>query len=269
MEQAGSENFPVASKVLPRRYVRHLSAVYDFARIVDDVGDEAPPSERSRLLDLLEDEVGRMYEGTARLPVTRALSATVKACDIPDEPFRQLIAANRRDQLVNRYETYDELLDYCTLSANPVGRIVLRIFDVSTPGRVVLSDSVCTALQLVEHLQDVAEDLVIRDRVYLPAEDLARFGCRVDDLRAPHAGERVRELIAFECARTGRLLGHGARLVGTLRGAARLAVSGYVAGGRASLGALDRADHDVLAGPPRAPRSRLVGHMVRTLILGR
>lgn len=243
-------------------------AVYDFARTVDDVGDEAPVSDRSELLGRLADEVDRMYSGTARLPVTRALSATVLACGIPAEPFHHLIAANRRDQLVTRYRTYDELLDYCTLSANPVGRIVLHIFGVASPERFELSDAVCTALQLVEHWQDVAEDLS-RGRVYLPEEDLARFGCTVEDLRAGHAGTQVRRLMAFECERAEGLLAGGARLVGTLRGAARLAVSGYVAGGRAALAAIAKARYDVLAGPPRAPRPKLLGHATRLLVLGR
>lgn len=243
-------------------------AVYDFARTVDDVGDEAPVSDRSELLGLLADEVDRMYSGTARLPVTRALSATVLACDIPAAPFHHLIAANRRDQLVTRYRTYDELLDYCTLSANPVGRIVLHIFGVATPDRFELSDRVCTALQLVEHWQDVSEDLM-RGRVYLPEEDLARFNCTVEDLGAAHAGPRVRQLMAFECRRAEGLLTQGARLVRTLRGAARLAVSGYVAGGRAALAAIARDRYDVLAGPPRGSRSKVLVQASRLLVLGR
>lgn len=258
--KAAAENFPVAIRVLPGRYRRHLSAVYDFARVVDDVGDEAPAGLRADLLDRLDDEVA----GTATLPVTRALAATMAACGIPAEPFHRLIAANRQDQLVGSYPTFDELLGYCALSANPVGRVVLHIFGAATPDRFARSDAICTALQLIEHWQDVAEDLA-RGRVYLPQEDLARFGCTLDDLRA----DRVRALIAFECARAGELLDEGARLVGTLRGAARLAVAGYVAGGRSALAALARSGYDVSAGPPRASRSRIVVPAFRTLILGR
>lgn len=266
--RADGENFPVALRLLPAKYRKNLSTVYNFARLVDDIGDEVPEGERRDLLDILEDEVARVLANKARFAVTRALSQTVAECGIPAEPFFRLIAANRRDQTIRAYRTFDELLEYCALSANPVGQIVLHIFGTVTPARLALSDSVCTALQLVEHWQDVAEDRA-RGRVYLPQEDLTRFGCTAEDLRAPRADARIRKLIAFECDRTARLLDDGARLVGTLHGAARLAVSGYVAGGRAALRAIARAGHDVLAGPPRASRPRLIGPAARAFVLGR
>jgi squalene synthase HpnC len=266
--KAGGENFPVALRFLPRQYRQNLSTVYNFARLVDDIGDEVPEAERGDLLDLLEDEVGRVMSGAARFEVTRALSRTVAECSIPADPFLRLIEANRRDQVVAGYETFDELLEYCDLSANPVGRVVLYIFGAATPERLSLSDSVCTALQLVEHWQDVAEDLG-KGRVYLPREDLRRFGCDTADLKAPHVDGRMRDLMAFECDRASRILDDGARLVGTLRGAARVAVAGYVAGGRTALKAVARAGYDVLAGPPKAPRSRMVAPALRTYLLGR
>jgi len=196
--QAPAENFPVALRFLPRRYRRHLAAVYGFARSVDDMGDQAAAQERLDLLDELEADLGRLYrmvppataagpgDGPPRLAVIRALAPTVVACAIPAQPFHDLIAANRQDQAVSRYPAYTDLLDYCRLSANPVGRIVLHIFGAATPVREALSDRVCTALQLAEHWQDVAEDLRA-GRIYLPQEDLDRFGCSEQDLAAPSA----------------------------------------------------------------------------------
>jgi squalene synthase HpnC len=306
MAQAGAkapaENFPVALRFLPRRYRGHLAAVYGFARSVDDMGDQAAPQERLDLLDELEADLRRLYrmvppaatlgtegpagagpapargdpaaasgaaaDGPPRLAVIRALAPTVVACAIPAQPFHDLIAANRQDQVVSRYPAYGDLLEYCRLSANPVGRIVLHIFGAATPAREALSDRVCTALQLAEHWQDVAEDLRA-GRIYLPAEDLDRFGCSERDLAAPRAGPQVRALIAFEEQRARELLDAGAPIVGTLRGAARAAVAGYVAGGRAALAAIAASGYDVLRATPRPGKPRVAAELVRAYATGR
>jgi squalene synthase HpnC len=281
--KASAENFPVALRFLPRRYRGHLAAVYGFARSVDDMGDQAAPQERLDLLDELEADLRRLYrmvplaaaagtadpgDGPPRLAVIRALAPTVVACAIPAQPFHDLIAANRQDQVVSRYPVYGDLLEYCRLSANPVGRIVLHIFGAATPAREALSDRVCTALQLAEHWQDVAEDLRA-GRIYLPLEDLDRFGCSEQDLAAPSAAPRVRALMAFEEQRARELLDAGAPIVGTLRGAARAAVAGYVAGGRAALAAIAASGHDVLRATPRPGKPRLVAELVRAYAIGR
>jgi len=280
--KASAENFPVALRFLPRRYRGHLAAVYGFARSVDDMGDQAAPQERLHLLDELEADLRRLYrmvpapaaagtagrDGPPRLAVIRALAPTVVACAIPAQPFHDLIAANRQDQVVSRYPAYGDLLEYCRLSANPVGRIVLHIFGAATPAREALSDRVCTALQLAEHWQDVAEDLRA-GRIYLPQEDLDRFGCSERDLAAPRAAPRVRALMAFEERRARELLDAGAPIVGTLRGAARAAVAGYVAGGRAALAAIAASGHDVLRATPRPGKPRLVAELVRAYATGR
>ena len=270
--QAAGENFPVALSALPRRHRRHLMAVYRFARLVDDVGDEGTGdrSERVRQLDTLDEDVTRIADTdrAPQHPVIRDLVPTVRECAIPLQPFRDLIQANRQDQAVTRYRTFEDLAGYCELSANPVGRIVLHIFGSATPDRLRRSDQVCTALQLAEHWQDVAEDFH-RGRIYLPAEDLERFGCGERDLAAAAAPPPLRALMAFETERAGRLLDEGAPLVGTLRGYARLAVAGYVAGGRAALAAIAAAGHDVLACTPRPRRSRVVSGLARAYLTGR
>src|SRR5947209_7040988 len=267
MSKAAHENFPVASRVLPRRQRAHLLALYGFARLVDDIGDEAP-GDRVALLDWLDLEVDRIYDddqpGEPENLLLRRLAHTVRECDIPPAPLRALIAANRQDQEVHSYQSVDDLLAYCELSANPVGRLVLHVFDAATPDRLSLSDSVCSGLQLVEHWQDVAEDLG-RGRVYIPAEDLDRFGCTVDDLAAPVAGEAVRRLMAFEVARARRLLDEGAPLVRTLKGRPKLAVAAFVAGGRAALDAIARAGYDVLARSPRPSRLQRAAALARTI----
>ena len=277
--KAAGENFPVALRMLPARYRRHLTAVYGFARSADDMGDEAPAAQRLALLDELEADLGRLYGpaavkgdgeagGGPRLPVIRALAPAVAECAIPAQPFLDLIQANRQDQVVTRYQTFDELLAYCRLSANPVGRIVLHVFGAATPSREVLSDLVCTALQLAEHWQDVAEDLRA-GRIYLPGKDLAAYGVTAADLAAPSASPQVRALLAFEVRRAADLLDEGARITGTLRGFARAAVAGYVAGGRAALAAITASGCDVLAATPRPRSRRVAAELLRAYLTGR
>jgi squalene synthase HpnC len=269
--KAVAENFPVALRLLPPRYRVPLTAVYGFARSADDMGDEAPPAERLALLDELEADLRRLYQPggeSPRLPVIRALGPAVTRCAIPAQPFLDLIQANRQDQRVTRYQTFDELLGYCRLSANPVGRIVLHVFGAATPHRERLSDLVCTALQLAEHWQDVAEDLRA-GRVYLPGKDLAAYGVTEADLAAPSASPQVRALLAFEVRRAGDLLDEGARITGTLRGYARAAVAGYVAGGRAALAAITASDCDVLAATPRPRKPRVAAELLRAYVTGR
>jgi squalene synthase HpnC len=263
LARASSENFSVASLLLGRRTRRHLLAIYGFARLVDQMGDEAE-GDRLALLDFLEEDVERAFSGTPEHPVLQTLVPTIRECGFPREPFLRLIEANRQDQRVARYATYEELADYCDLSANPVGELVLYVFGAATAERISLSDRVCTALQLVEHWQDVGEDFH-RGRVYLPREDLERFGVTEAELGAEHASERLRALLAFEVDRARALLDEGALLVRLLRGRAKLAVAGYVGGGRANLDAIGAAGYDVLARTPRAGRLRRARRTVGAL----
>lgn len=263
MARAETENFTVASRLLPRRERSHLLAIYGFARLVDELGDSAP-GDRLAALDWLEQELDRAYEGRARHALLARLEPTLRECSLPREPFLRLIEANRRDQRVARYDTWEQLLGYCHLSADPVGELVLGVFGAATPERVALSDRICTALQLAEHWQDVAEDLRA-GRIYLPAEDMVRFGCTECDLAQPHAEWRVKGLIAFEVARTRALLAEGAPLIATLHGRERLAVAAFTSGAGAALQAIERAGYDVLGGPPRATRARRAAALARTL----
>ncbi|HEY5834741.1 squalene synthase HpnC [Streptomyces sp.] len=281
LDKAARENFPVAPVFLPRAWRQDLMAVYGFARLVDDIGDgdlaaggrhdavhlglePAQAGDRAAMLDAFEADLRRVFDGTPTHPLLLALQPTVRRHRLTPGPFLGLIAANRQDQRVRRYASYDELLAYCELSANPVGRLVLSITGTSTPERVRRSDAVCTALQIVEHLQDVAEDLG-RDRIYLPAEDMKRFSVDEDDLAASSANARVRSLVAFEVERARELLAEGTPLVGSVRGRLRLLLAGFVGGGRAALKAVEGAEYDVLAGAPKATKPVLLREVGSTL----
>jgi squalene synthase HpnC len=282
MERASAENFPVAMRVLARADRRRLLALYGFARLADELGDDyaGTPAERLAALDWLEAELDRAFAGGARHPLLVRLQAVLAECALPRDPLARLIEANRIDQRVAHYDTWEQLRSYCELSANPVGELVLYAFELATPARIALSNDVCTALQLAEHLQDVAEDLQ-RGRVYLPVADLARFassraqlamlgaraGLDVDLGGVPVASntrredfecfaKRFREALSFEVARARDLLASGVPLVAGVGGPRKLAIAGFVAGGRAALDGIERAGFEVLDGLAPASRAR-------------
>jgi squalene synthase HpnC len=269
--------------VLPAGLRRDLTAYYGFARLTDDLGDEPLPgvtgvvsadderATRIRLLDELEADVAKIYEPGGpppELAAIRALGETVRVHGIPLKPLADLIQANRQDQLVTRYETCDDLVRYCELSANPVGQVVLYIVGAATPDRISASDKICTALQFVEHWQDVAEDLR-NGRVYLPQEDLRQYRVTEDDLARPTASADVIKLMMFEAERAASLLDEGAPLAGTLHGFARLAISGYIAGGRAALRAIRDSGYDVLATTPKPGKAARLAAMASCYFRGR
>lgn len=256
LAKATRENFPVALRLLPAAVRRRLEAVYGFARLVDDAGD-LYAGDRLALLDWIEADLERAYEGRAEHPLLRRLGTVVAEVPLPREPFMRLLEANRRDQRVARYETWEELAGYCELSANPVGELVLHVLGAATAERIALSDAVCTGLQLAEHWQDVGEDLA-RGRIYVPREDMERFAVTEAHLAGCEPGEPFRALMAFEVGRARGLLAAGIPLVASLRGRSRLAIAAYVGGGRAALAAVERSGFDVLRRAPAASRpSRL------------
>jgi len=266
----GGENFPVALRVLPRRHREHLHAVYGYARMVDEIGDSLD-GDRVAALVTLRSEVEAIWSAPAQPvdgPILTRLAATVRDCDLPADPFLDLIEANMVDQQVSRYETTEDLAGYCRLSADPVGRIVLGLFDASTPERIALSDQVCTALQLLEHLQDVAEDRRA-GRIYLPQLLLSEYGVRESDLDAATATPALRRLVLAETDRAEQLLRSGSPLVGRLRGWARLAVAGFVAGGLAAADGLRRTGGDVLAQQATTSKADTARHALVLVVRGR
>ena len=246
--RASGENFPVVSVFAPRWARPHLRAVYGFARLVDNLGDEAA-GDRGALLDELEREL----DGTPQTDVMRRLHATIVDRGLPREPFARLIEANRIDQRKSRYESWDEVREYCTYSADPVGRVVLGIYGRDgDPELVAMSDSICTGLQLVNFLQDPPRDLAL-GRVYLPQESLRRFGVSDDDLAGPLT-EPVAQLLSFEGMRARELLEAGLPLRRALGGRPGMAVALYARGGLAALDALEGAGWDAYSSRPEPTR---------------
>ena len=207
------ENFSVASLLLPRRLLRHFHAVYAYCRWADDLADEAGGGERA--LDLLawwRDQLLACYDGRPTHPVLIALQPTIRRFQIPPDPFLDLLHAFEQDQRVKRYQTFEQLLDYCCCSANPVGRLVLYLGEVFDEKRAALSDSICTALQLANFWQDVSRDFDI-GRVYLPQEDRRRFGYGDDDFGARRFTPAFAQLMRFEVDRTRSLFLRGQPLI--------------------------------------------------------
>ena len=263
--KAKHENFPVASRLLPKDARAGLMAIYGFARLTDDLGDEAD-GDRLAMLDWLEADLDRAPGGTSSHPVMQQLTPVIRDYELSLEPFRALIEANRMDQRVTRYRSFDDLVEYCMLSAAPVGRLVLAVFRVLTPERIALSDSVCIGLQIVEHLQDIGED-ARRGRVYMPADDIERSGCAEADLLAPSASRGLRELVSTEVARSRVLLSAATPLASTLSLRPRAAVAGFAAGGMAALDSIERAGNDVLSALRRPGKLRFATRAMSGLAL--
>ena len=258
-----SENFTVVSALLPRRLVPHFEAVYAYCRWADDLADETGDSGLS-LLAWWRGELLAMFAGEVRHPVMVSLRETVKRFAIPPVPFLDLLTAFEQDQRVKRYDTFARLLGYCQNSANPVGRLVLHLFECATPQRLEWSDDICTGLQLANFWQDVSRDLDI-GRVYLPAEDRVRFGYSDADLKAKRFTPAFAELMRFEVGRTRAYFDRGEPLLGRLPFSARLAVSLFSGGGRAVLDAIERQGCDVWSRRPVVTGRRKAGLLARTL----
>jgi len=250
--RARTENFPVASLLFPRQLRPHLRAVYGFARLVDILGDELE-GDRLGALDELEREVDACYTGAPTWPVMVALQPTIREFSLPREPFLRLIEANRMDQRVSEYETWEDLREYCRHSADPVGRLVLGLLSLDGEAELVAaSDDVCTGLQLVNFLQDVPRDLEL-GRIYMPADDRLRFGVT----RLDRPGPELTDLLRFEAARARELLDRGQVLHSRIGGRVGRAVGLFARGGIVALDALERARWDIFTQRPRPSRTRL------------
>ena len=258
------ENFTVVSWLLPRSLRRHVYAVYAYCRGVDDLGDEAE-GDRLALLDEWERELRACYDGAPSDIRFIALQRTIRRFDIPLEPFLRLIEANRRDQAINRYPTFAGLLEYCTYSANPVGELVLNLFGYRDERRRRLSDATCTALQLANLWQDVSRD---RDkgRVYIPLEDMERFGYDEQALLELRSDESFRRLMRFQVSRTRRYFQEGLGLIPLVSGRLRLDLKLFTLGGLAVLDAIERADYDVLRRRPKLSGAQKAMLVVRGLL---
>ncbi|HSA93972.1 MAG TPA: squalene synthase HpnC [Terriglobales bacterium] len=250
------ENFHVATWFLPERLRPHFYSVYAYCRISDDLGDEVgDPEAALQLLDEWEAELDACYAGAPRHPVFVALAETVRACDIPRQPFADLLKAFRQDQTVARYATFEELLGYCRYSANPVGRLVLFVCGYRDPERQQLSDFTCTALQLANFWQDVTVDYA-KGRIYLPGEDMVRFGVSEGDLCLHRPTPAFLDLMRFQVERARQWFARGLPLAGTVDRDLALDVELFTRGGQEILDAIKRRGYDVLSARPVISRPR-------------
>ncbi len=250
------ENFPVASFLVPRRLRPAVLAIYHFARAADDIADEGNAAPAARLAELQRFE--RALDAIAGGKTTHddrfaALASAVHDHALPIEPLRALLSAFEQDVTITRYANIDALSDYCRRSANPVGRLVLHLYGAASDANIACSDAICTALQLANFWQDIAVDWR-KGRLYVPLDELERFGVREDDIDAGRADARWRALMGFETARTRGLLESGRPLVHALPWRLALELAGVLAGGHRILDRIDRVDGDVFRRRPSLAR---------------
>ncbi|HYM12716.1 MAG TPA: squalene synthase HpnC [Bryobacterales bacterium] len=259
------ENFHVVSFLLPRRLHQDFFNIYAFCRWADDLGDEiGDPKLSLQLLGWWREELGKMYRGEARHPVYVALRQTVGRHSLPEEPFRDLIRAFVQDQTVTRYQTYAQLLDYCVCSANPVGRLVLHLCGYRDAGRRQFSDATCTALQLANHWQDVTRDLE-KGRVYLPLEDMAAHGCRLEDLEQRRCNKNFRALMRDLVNRAHLLFLEGLPLVEKVDRRLAVDLELFSRGGLAILEKIRRQDYNVLERRPALGKRERLALLARAV----
>jgi squalene synthase HpnC len=250
------ENFSVASWFLPARLRQHFFNLYAYCRISDDLGDEAGDAAASlQLLDQWESELDACYDGSPRHPVFVALADTVRQFEIPKHEFSDLLTAFRQDQTTTRYETFNEVLGYCRYSANPVGHLVLYLCGYSDAERQGLSDYTCTALQLANFWQDVSVDYT-KGRIYLPLEDLRRFGVSEDQIRGSENSPAFREMMKFEVARAREWFAQGMPLAKKVNRELAIDIELFSRGGMEILNAIERQDYAVLNRRPAISKAR-------------
>ncbi|MGB6821973.1 MAG: squalene synthase HpnC [Candidatus Acidiferrales bacterium] len=264
------ENFRVVSWLLPSRLHQHFYNVYAYCRWADDLGDEvADPKRAVELLDGWDEELQRAYRGAATHPVLIAVAETARECDIPVEPFRELLIAFRQDQTVHRYAKWEDVIGYCRYSANPVGRLVLYLMGYRDAERQALSDATCTALQLANFWQDVGRDLE-KGRIYIPLDTAAAHGVTEDDIVSKRFDSDYVELMKELIARTRALFAVGAPLASRVSPEFRVDLELFNRGGCAVLDAIESMGYDTLHQRPaldRGVQARLLGRALISRIL--
>lgn len=250
------ENFSVATWFLPARLRQHFFNVYAYCRISDDLGDEVgDPNLSLELLDQWQSELNACYDGSPRHPVFVALGETVRQFNIPKHEFSDLLIAFRQDQTITRFETFQDVLGYCRYSANPVGHLVLYLCGYSDPERHQLSDFTCTALQLANFWQDVHVDF-LKGRIYLPLEDLKRFGVTENDIAERRATAGFLDLMRFEVERARQWFERGLPLAKMVGRELAIDIELFSRGGQEILNAIERQRFDVLRKRPVISKTR-------------
>ena len=259
------ENFHVATWFLPKALRPHFHAIYAYCRVSDDLGDEVGNTSAAlALLDFWGHELDACYAGEARHPVFVALAATIRACSIPKEPFADLLTAFRQDQTVTRYQTMQDVLGYCRYSANPVGRLVLYACGFASEDRFRLSDATCSALQLANFWQDVRVDFT-KDRVYLPQQDMQRFGVTDETIAQGIATPEFRALLRHEVEYTRRMFEEGLPLINMVGRDLAVDLDLFSRGGLEILNAVEKRDFDVLSARPSIAKSTKIALALRAV----
>lgn len=260
------ENFHVASWFLPKKLRPHFHAIYAYCRVSDDLGDETGSRELSlALLAQWREELDACYQGKARHPVFVALAETIRACQIPKDPFADLLTAFERDQTKTRFSNMDEVLDYCRYSANPVGRLVLYTCGYSDPERFRLSDATCSALQLANFWQDVASDYQQRDRIYIPQDAMQRFGVTEATIAAGQATPEFRAMLADQVAYARSLFADGLPLISMVDSDLALDLDLFSRGGLEILNAIEQRNYDVLSARPAISKTTKIALALRAV----
>jgi hydroxysqualene synthase len=267
--RAHAESFPVGSLFVPKSRRRHIYSIYAFARTADDIADEGyedglNTERRFAALDDWERKLEACYRGQASHPVFIALSATARELHLPLELFRDLLSAFKQDVVKRRYANFGEVLDYCSRSANPVGRLVLLLFDYRDERYHRLADEITTGLQLVNFWQDVAVD-ILKDRVYLPEDEMKHFGVSSEDLREQRFNRSFAALLKFQVERTKEFLERGSPLPRLLRGRIALEVRLTLLGGMRILEKIEQQGYDTLSSRPKLQNTDKIGLIVKLL----
>lgn len=263
------ENFPVGSMLVPKSRRRHVHSIYAFARTADDFADEDYENglgqvERLEALDDWERKLEACYRGEASHPVFIALAETARELQLPIQLFRDLLSAFRQDVIKRRYPTFDELLDYCARSANPVGRLILLLFDYHDESLHRLSDQICTALQLANFWQDVSVDLK-KDRIYLPVDEMERFRVTIDDLREGNFNWHYAALLEYQITRTKELFDRGRPLPALVDGRLAWELRLTWLGGMRILQKIEARGYDTLSARPQLTRVDKARLLMRSL----
>lgn len=259
------ENFHVATWFLPKRLRPHFQSIYAYCRVSDDLGDEVgDPAQSLALLDFWNRELDACYRGESRHPVFVALEPTIRACNIPKEPFANLLVAFRQDQTTLRYPTMEDVFGYCRNSANPVGHLVLYVCGYREPDLFALSDSTCTALQLANFWQDVRED-DRRNRIYLPLADMERFGVTEQQIHERRFSPEFRALMECEVSFARKLFQQGKPLLHHVDRELAVDLALFTSGGEEILRAIERQNYDVLRSRPAISKPRKAALLLRAL----
>ena len=258
------ENFTIASWLIPKKKRNHIYAIYSYCRYTDDLGDEYHGN-KQKAIDHWERDLLNCYNGTPNHPYMIALQQTIKEFDIPIEPFLKIIKANRMDQTHKRYQTFSDLEKYCQNSANPVGHLILHLNGYKDIKRRTLSDYICTALQLSNFWQDIHRDYLM-GRIYIPHEDLNRFGCSEDQLGQKDFNDSFRNLMSFEVERTRHLFYKGYKLMEGVEGYLKLDVALYILGGLKILDRISKQGYDVLNTRPTISKMTKTGLLLKAML---